>query len=143
MNIRISQSINIRGCGMPMLPMGRPHCGFGMSIFPGFFAQTPIMNNYMAAGFCTGLLLGTPGVLGGIAKAGKWTYNHILKPVGSFMWNSVIKPVGNFLYSNVLKPIGSGIKYVWDHTLGRLFRKSKPEVEEKTAKKPEETETET
>lgn len=93
----------------------RPLWGFG---FPGH----PYMNGAMAAGMCTGMALAIPGVMQGIGQAAKWTYNNILKPVGSFAWNNVLKPVWNFAHDNILRPLGKGLKWVWDHTLGWVFK---------------------
>lgn len=53
----------------------------------------------------------------------KWGWNHVIKPVGEFAWNKVLKPVGQFLWNDILKPVGNGLKWVWDHTLGRVFKK--------------------
>ena len=115
MNVSITRNINISGCGMPMMgmmPMGG-YCRPAMSIFGGYCA--PVMgcgmSNAMAAGLCVGAACAIPGVLSGIGSALKFGYNHILKPAG--IWT----------YNNILKPIGSGLKWVWDHTLGWVIKK--------------------
>ena len=157
MCVQITRNVNISGCGMgmPMMPMGGC-CAPAMPIF-GAACCTPmpvmgygIMNNDMAAGYCVGAALGTPGVLDAIGSGIQWGYNNIVKPVVNFagqalkwgynhvvlpVWNNVIKPawnftynnilkpVGNFLWNDVLKPIGNGLKWIWDHTLGWVLKK--------------------
>lgn len=129
MTISITKNVTIKGCGMPMMPMGG-FCnpGIRMSIFPGYCSPAPMMgwgmmNNDMAAGYCIGTIAGNPGVqraLGAafkaIGKACVWTFNNVLKPVGNFLWN------------NVAKPVWSGIKWGWDHTIGRIFKKKPKEA---------------
>lgn len=155
MSVQITRNINISGCGMgmPMMPMMGMGgcCAPAMPIF-GSACCTPvvpvmggccgIMNNDMAAGYCIGTALGTPGVLNAIGsglqwgynnivkpvvhfagQAIQWGYNNIIKPVWNFAYNNILKPVGNFLWNDVLKPIGNGLKWVWDHTLGWVLKK--------------------
>lgn len=121
---------------MPMMAMGGCY-GPGMPIF-GFSNPNCAMGGAAMAGACVGAALATPGVMSAIGSGLKWGYNNIIKPV----WNSVIKPVWNFAYNNILKPIGSGLKWVWDHTLGWVFKKI-GEATSKKSKKAEATEPQT
>ena len=77
------------------------------------------MSDAMAAGFCTGAILGMPGAVQAIGAGLKWGYNNIIKPV----WNGVVKPAWNFVKNDILKPIGSGLKWLWDHSLGWCLKK--------------------
>lgn len=157
MSVQITRNVNISGCGMPMMPMMPTGgcCTPAMPIFGGCCTPVPVMgcgmmNNDMAAGYCVGTALGTPGVLNAIGSGIQWGYNNIVKPVINFagqalkwgynnivlpVWNNVVKPawnfaynnilkpVGNFLWNDVLKPIGNGLKWIWDHTLGWVLKK--------------------
>jgi len=113
--ISYTQNITIKNngfgfCGMPFMGcMGTT--GFGYSIFGSY--NPMCMNNSVAAGWCVGRALSFPGVLSGIGTAAKWSYNHILKPVGNFAWNKVLKPAG--------QAIGKAASWLWNNTLGRLF----------------------
>lgn len=121
-------NITVRG-GVPMMPpppmMAPPMMGgvcHRSPIFSFGFPCRPMMNDAMAAGMLTGAALAMPGVLNGIGRAAKWTFNNVLKPVGQFAWNNILKPVGTFAYNNILRPIGKGLKWVWDHSLGWVFK---------------------
>ena len=85
------------------------------------------MSDAMAAGFCTGAILATPGAVQAIGDGLKWGYNHIIKPVWNGVvkpiWNNVVKPAWNFVKNDILKPIGSGLKWLWDHSLGWCLKK--------------------
>lgn len=135
------------GCGcMPMAPMPMTPCTiFGPTPYPVApmpMAPVPMfpigccypMSDAMAAGYCTGAILGMPGVLNAIGDGLKWGYNNIIKPV----WNGVVKPAWNFVKNDILKPIGKGLKWVWDHTLGWVFKKMEGAVDASNAKKAEE-----
>ena len=141
MSVQITRNVNISGYGMPMMPMMSMGGCYtpSMPIFGGYCTPAPmmgcgIMNNDMAAGYCVGTALATPGVLQAIGSGLKWGYNNLVLPV----WNGVIKPVANWTYNNILKPIGSGLKWVWDHTLGWVLKKLESATSKKSAK-PEET----
>lgn len=125
----ITRNVSISGCGMPMGPiiggpMLPPMAGPCMPPIPmvgGYYGG--ICNNDMAAGYCVGAALSNPGVMYTLGTGIKWGWNHVIKPVGEFAWNKVLKPVGQFLWNDILKPVGNGLKWVWDHTLGRVFKK--------------------
>ena len=134
MNLSITRNINISGYGMPMMgmmPMGGMCCRPAMPIFGGYCTPVMAAGGTMMAGACVGAALATPGVLNAIGSGLKWGYNHLLKPVwnsvikpaGQWIYNSLLKPAGLWVYNSILKPIGSGLKWVWDHTLGKLFKK--------------------
>lgn len=105
---------------MPMMPM--PF----MPMYP--------MSNAMAAGFCAGAVMGMPGALQAIGTGLKWGYNNIVKPV----WNSVVKPVWNFAKNEVIKPVLGGLRWVWDHSLGWVFKKIQGVADADKARKAEE-----
>lgn len=88
---------------VPVLPM--------MGCYP--------MSDGMAAGYCAGAILAMPGAVQAIGNGLKWGYNNIIKPV----WNGVVKPAWNFVKNDILKPIGSGLKWLWDHSLGWCLKK--------------------
>lgn len=142
MSFTYTRSISVSGCGMPMMPM-RPmmamggYCGPRMPIF-GCCNPYYAMGGAAMAGACIGAALATPGVMSAIGSGLKWGYNNIIQPV----WNGVIKPVWNFAYNNILKPIGSGLRWVWDHTLGWVLKKI-GEATSKKSKKAEGTEQQT
>ena len=100
---------------------------FGMGCMPMPMAPVPMfpaygcypMSDAMAAGYCTGAVLAMPGVLQAVGNGLKWGYNNIIKPV----WNGVVKPAWNFVKNDILKPIGSGLKWLWDHSLGWCLKK--------------------
>ena len=125
----ITRNVSISGCGMPMGPiiggpMLPPMAGPCMPPIPmvgGYYGG--ICNNDMAAGYCVGAALSNPGVMHTLGTGIKWGWNHVIKPVGEFAWNKVLKPVGQFLWNDILKPVGNDLKWVWDHTLGRVFKK--------------------
>ncbi|MDY6382936.1 MAG: hypothetical protein SPL70_03420 [Cyanobacteriota bacterium] len=125
----ITRNVSISGYGMPMGPiiggpMLPPMAGPCMPPIPmvgGYYGG--ICNNDMAAGYCVGAALSNPGVMHTLGTGIKWGWNHVIKPVGEFAWNKVLKPVGQFLWNDILKPVGNGLKWVWDHTLGRVFKK--------------------
>ena len=52
------------------------------------------------------------------------------------VWNNVVKPAWNFVKNDILKPIGSGLKWLWDHSLGWCLKK----LEGATSKKSEDDE---
>lgn len=142
MSFTYTRSVSVSGCGMPMMLM-RPMmpmmaiggcCGPRMPIF-GCCNPYYAMGGAAMAGACVGAALATPGVMSAIGSGLKWGYNNIIQPV----WNGVIKPVANWTYNNILKPIGSGLKWVWDHTLGWVLKKI-GEATSKKNKKPEGTE---
>lgn len=133
MSFTYTRTITASGCGMPMMPMMpmRPMM-HPMPIFGG--CCRPMMGGCavggaVLAGACAGALLANPQVLNGIGSAFKWGYNNIIQPV----WNGVIKPVWNFAYNNILKPIGSGLRWVWDHTLGWVLKKLETATSKKKA----------
>lgn len=114
------------GCYMPM----RSSCTLFGPAYPvapmpmGPVPMFPMMGCYpmsdgMAAGYCAGALLACPGALQAIGDGLKWGYNNIIKPV----WNGVVKPAWNFVKNDILKPIGSGLKWLWDHSLGWCLKK--------------------
>ena len=116
------------GCGYPM-PMRTSCTIFGPAypVAPMPMAPVPMfpmmgcypMSDSMAAGYCAGAILACPGALQAIGNGLKWGYNNIIKPV----WNGVIKPAWNFVKNDILKPIGSGLKWLWDHSLGWCLKK--------------------
>ena len=117
------------GC-MPM-PMASTSCtifgGPAYPVAPMPMAPVPMfpaygcypMSDAMTAGYCTGAVLAMPGVLQAVGNGLKWGYNNIIKPV----WNGVVKPAWNFVKNDILKPIGSGLKWLWDHSLGWCLKK--------------------
>ena len=144
MSISVTRNININGCAMPMMgmmPMGGL-CRPAMPIFGGYCSPAVgcAAGGALAAGVCIGALA-TPGVLSAVGSGLKWGYNHLLKP----LWNSAIKPAGIWMYNNLLKPawnnflkpafgyIGQGLKWVWDHTLGRVIKKISGKKAQKAA----------
>ena len=138
MSFSYTRTITTNGLGMPMMPM-RPMMGMGGCFSPMmggsiFCRPYPMMavGGAVAAGACIGAALACPGVMNAIGSGLKWGYNNIILPV----WNGIIKPVGLWTYNNILKPIGSGLKWVWDHTLGWVLKK----LETATSKKKVKTE---
>lgn len=139
MSVQIVRNVNISGCGMgmPIMPMmGMGGCCTPMMGGSIFCRPYPMMamGGAVMAGACIGAALANPGVLDAIGSGLKWGYNNLVLPV----WNGVIKPVGLWTYNNILKPIGSGLRWVWDHTLGWVLKK----LETATSKKKSETTTE-
>lgn len=136
MSFTYTRTITASGCGMPMMPMMpmRPvmHPAMRMPIFGG--CCRPMMGcavgGAVLAGACAGALLANPQIVNGIGNGLKWGYNNIIQPV----WNGVIKPVWNFAYNNILKPIGSGLRWVWDHTLGWVLKKLETATSKKSSK---------
>ena len=141
MNYTYTRTITTSGCGMPMMPMGMgPMMGMGgpcihprMSIFG--FGCRPMMGYAIGgaalAGACAGAALAMPGVMNAIGSGLKWGYNNLALPV----WNNVLKPAGLWTYNNILKPIGSGLQWVWDNTLGWVLRKLETAVNKKKSQK--------
>ncbi|MBP3820979.1 hypothetical protein J6G99_04970 [bacterium] len=145
MHITKTTNINIQNNGYPMMGLSTPMMGggmpsiFGMGYPMGMACGLP--NNEMAAGYCTGRLLSMPGVLSGIGKGLSWFGKHVMAPAGKFLWNGIakpiyngfLKPIGNFMWNSVLKPvgkaIGKGVSWVWDNTLGALFKKKSKKTE--------------
>ncbi len=117
------------GCGMqPPMMINSCFAPMPMPVAPMVpVAPMMPMNNSMAAGWCVGTLMGMPGVLPAIGKGLEWGYNNIIKPV----WNGVVKPAWNFVKNDILKPIGSGLKWLWDHSIGWGLKK----IGELTSKK--------
>ena len=144
MNITKITNINIRNFN-PMCGLNNPMMGFGMpSIFGMGYPMgmaCGVQNNEMAAGWCAGRLLSMPGVLSGIGKGLSWVGKHVIAPVGNFLWNGIakpvyngfLKPVGNFMWNSILKPagiaIGKGSSWLWNNTLGALFKKKASKTE--------------
>ncbi len=136
------------GCGC--LPTFTPRCDmFPPPIHFGPIPFTPAMpmplapmpmipmypySNAMATGYCIGTAMAMPGALQAIGTGLQWGYNNIVKPV----WNSVVKPVWNFAKNEVLRPIGAGLRWVWDHTLGWVFKKIEGVAAADKARKAEE-----
>jgi hypothetical protein len=44
------------------------------------------------------------------------------------------EPAWNFVKNDILKPIGKGLKWIWDHTLGWVFKKVEGAVDASNAK---------
>ena len=143
------------GCGM--LPTFTPRCAYfhrppmpipmmpppPMPMMPMPFMPMYPMSGAMATGFCIGAMMGMPGTMNAIGTGLQWGYNNIIRPV----WNSVVKPVWNFAKNEVIKPVLSGLRWVWDHTLGWALKKvegvaeaDKARQAEKAAEEAEEAE---
>lgn len=89
------------------------------------------MSDAMALGCGMGMLAGTPGALQFIGDGLSWGYNNIIKPV----WNGVVKPAWNFVRNDILRPIGKGLRWIWDHTLGWVFKKVETAVDASNARR--------
>lgn len=91
------------------------------------------MNDPMAAGFGFGMLMGMPGAAQALGDGLRWGYNNLIKPV----WNGVVKPVWNEVVKPTLNFVGKGLKWVWDHTLGWVFKKVGGAIDASNAKEAE------